>query len=228
MFHRQYMHAMLMDSAVGQRGAGQPAKLVVNHKVTGLDVDAGTITFANGAMATHDVIIGADGIGSAVRSLLGIKVEKRAASWSCLHTNVDTDEVVKLGLVDYSKNNAIEYWGGYESPDTADCHYKIVLSPCNGGKLLSYYCFFPREAGDFQNQSWDEAATLEELLAPYPTLDRQVFKHLEIGYEIRPWRLWKHDPYPFWQKGLVAIIGDAAHPVFDPDSQSKRIHIDKS
>jgi hypothetical protein len=33
MFHRQYMHRMLMDSAVGPQGEGIPAKLVVNHKV---------------------------------------------------------------------------------------------------------------------------------------------------------------------------------------------------
>lgn len=33
MFHRQYMHKMLMDSAVGEHGAGKPAKLIVNHKV---------------------------------------------------------------------------------------------------------------------------------------------------------------------------------------------------
>lgn len=35
MFHRQYMHRMLMDSALGQHGKGVPAKLVVNHKVLG-------------------------------------------------------------------------------------------------------------------------------------------------------------------------------------------------
>lgn len=33
MFHRQYMHAILMDSAVGEEGEGTPAKLLVNHKV---------------------------------------------------------------------------------------------------------------------------------------------------------------------------------------------------
>ncbi|EMD88350.1 hypothetical protein COCC4DRAFT_44191 [Bipolaris maydis ATCC 48331] len=213
MFHRQYMHAMLMDSAVGQRGEGVPAVLKVNHKAKDVNLETGEVTFENGVTAKHDVIIGADGIGSTVRSVLGIKVDKVPASWSCLHTNVDTEEAVKLGLVDYSKNAAIEYWGGYHS------HYKIVLSPCNGGKLLSYYCFFPREAGDFQNQSWDEAATLPELLAPYPDLDRQVFKHLEIGYEIRPWRLWKHQPYPYWQKGVACIIGDAAHPMMPDQSQ---------
>ncbi|CAG9955604.1 unnamed protein product [Clonostachys rosea f. rosea IK726] len=148
MFHRQYMHTMLMDSALSESGDGIPAKLIVNHK------------------AKHDVVIGADGIGSAVRKSLGIEVSRTPATCTCLHANVDTEEAVKLGLIDYSQNSAIEYWGGYHT------HYKIVLSPCNGGKLLSYYCFFPREAGDVRAQKWDEASTVEELLAPYPDLDR--------------------------------------------------------
>lgn len=33
MFHRQYMHAMLKDTALGEEGEGTPAKLIVNHKV---------------------------------------------------------------------------------------------------------------------------------------------------------------------------------------------------
>lgn len=155
----------------------------------------------------HDVIIGADGIGSTIRQAIGIESVRTPATCTCLHTNVDTDKAVELGLVDYSKNSALEYWGGYHT------HYKIVLSPCNGGRLLSYYCFFPREAGDLTAQTWDQEATVEELLAPYPDLDRQVFKHLEQGYEVRPWRLWLHEPYPYWHKGVACIMGDAAHPV---------------
>lgn len=33
MFHRQYMHAMLMESAVSEEGEGTPAKLILNHRV---------------------------------------------------------------------------------------------------------------------------------------------------------------------------------------------------
>lgn len=33
MFHRQYMHTMLKDTAVGESGEGVPAKLIVNHQV---------------------------------------------------------------------------------------------------------------------------------------------------------------------------------------------------
>lgn len=33
MFHRQYMHRMLMQTALGDKGEGAPARLIVNHKV---------------------------------------------------------------------------------------------------------------------------------------------------------------------------------------------------
>ncbi|KAF8865641.1 FAD/NAD(P)-binding domain-containing protein [Acephala macrosclerotiorum] len=213
MFHRQYMHAALMESAVGKEGKGIPAKLVVNHQCSALDTQTGTITFTNGSIVTHEVVIGADGIGSAVRGLIGITPERRAADASCLHANVDTAEAVKLGLVDYSQNSALEYWGGLNT------HYKIVLSPCNGGSLLSYYCFFPREKGDYSNQNWNAESTVEELLAPFPDLDPQVKAHLAIGKDVRPWRLWVHKPYPWWQKGVVCILGDAAHPMMPDQSQ---------
>lgn len=176
-------------------------------KLEKVDTETGEITFENGTKVRHDVVIGADGIGSAVRTSLGVHPDRTPATCTCLHANVDTSKAVELGLVDYSVNDAIEYWGGYTN------HYKIVLSPCNGGKLLSYYCFFPREAGDLRAMTWDQEATLEELLAPYDDLDRNVFKHLEISYEIRPWRLWLHEPYPLWQNGVACIMGDAAHPV---------------
>jgi salicylate hydroxylase len=158
-------------------------------------------------------VIGADGIGSNVRKLIGITVEKRPADSSCLHANVTTEEAVAAGLPNYGLNSAIEYWGGHHTFN------KIVLSPCNGGSLLSYYCFFPREKGDYTGQNWDASATTDELLSPYPDLDKQVFGHLAIGKEVRPWRLWVHEPYSHWQKGVACIMGDAAHPLMPDQSQ---------
>lgn len=92
MFHRVDMHAMLMEAAVGE-GKGAPAKLIVDHRCTTIDVNVGEITFENGFKATHDLIVGADGIGvcsslilpvninlnekSAVRTTLGIIPEKK-------------------------------------------------------------------------------------------------------------------------------------------------------
>lgn len=215
MFHRQYMHKMLMDCALQEEGAGTPAKLLVNHPCQAIDLETGEITFTNGVQAKHDLIVGADGIGSVTRKIIGLNPEKRPAESSCLHANVLTKDARKLGLVDYSLNSALEYWGGQEGKWD-----KIVLSPCNGGDLLSYYCFFPRSAGDYNNHTWGGAdRPVEELLAPYPDLDAQVKAHLAIGIEVQPWRLWVHQPYPYLVKGNVCLIGDAGHPMMPHQSQ---------
>jgi salicylate hydroxylase len=121
-----------------------------------------------------------------VRGAISVHGVKKPADSSCLHANFMTEDAVRLGLVDYSRDSALEYWGGQEGKWD-----KIVLSPRNGGKLLSYYCFFPRELGDYTNRSWGgKDRPVEELLAPYPNLDAQVKAHLAIGIEVQPWRLW--------------------------------------
>lgn len=38
MFHRQYMHAMLKDTAMQEEGEGEPAKLLVNHKASWMEI----------------------------------------------------------------------------------------------------------------------------------------------------------------------------------------------
>ena len=215
MFHRQFMHRMLLDCACQKEGDGTPVKLLLNHSIREIDTAAGELTFANGVVTHHDLVIGADGIGSAVRKIIGITVDKRPSEQSCLHCNVMTEDAVKAGLYDYSVENALEYWGGQEGKFD-----KIVLSPCNSGRLLSYYCFFPREVGDYNSQSWGgEDRPLAELLAPFPNLDPRVKAHLAIGKDIQPWRLWVHQPYPYITKGVVGLLGDAGHPMMPHQSQ---------
>lgn len=144
------------------------------------------IEFENGESVKHDLIVGADGIGSTVRGVLDIWPDKCPAESSCLHANVLAEDAIAAGLADFSKDSALQFWGGQGE------HWdKIVLSPCRGGKLLSYYCFFPREKGDYVHHTWgEEDRSVEELLAPYPQLDAQVRGHLTLGKEIQPWRLW--------------------------------------
>jgi salicylate hydroxylase len=43
-----------------------------------------------------------------------------------------------------------------------------------------------------------------------------LFLHAE---DIKMWRLYIHQPYPYWTKGVVGLLGDAAHPMLPDQSQ---------
>ncbi|TVY46786.1 FAD-dependent monooxygenase [Lachnellula occidentalis] len=212
MFHRVDMHAMLMDSAVGHSHEGIPAVLKVNHKCTTIDHKAGIISFSNGVQAQHDLIIGADGIGSTVRTTLGIVPDRNQSTSHCLHCIISTEDVKRLGLLDLSVNEAIEYWGGQGIE-------KIVYSPCREGQVNSFYCFFPTEIARNPGEGWTHSISVEELLEPFGTLDPKLYALFQNSTDIKPWRLFVHQPYPIWQSGLTCILGDAAHPMLPDQSQ---------
>ncbi|KAJ7731921.1 hypothetical protein DFH07DRAFT_144873 [Mycena maculata] len=66
---RSRLHAELHSLATGNRCPGKPAR-IIEEKITTLDMAAGTITTEGGHTYTGDLIIGADGINSAVRAAI--------------------------------------------------------------------------------------------------------------------------------------------------------------
>jgi salicylate hydroxylase len=147
-----------------------------------------------------------------VRELIGIKPDKKQSTSTCYHCIIPTDRVHQLGLKDLTANSAIEFWGGIGSN-------KIVYSPCRGGEINSFYCFFPTEQSNHHTESWRETATVKQLLAPFPDLDPDFLALLGNSEDIKPWRLFVHQPYPHWQAGRACIMGDAAHPMVPDQSQ---------
>jgi len=162
--------------------------------------------------ARHDLVIGADGIGSSVRTTLGIIPDRKQSTSHCLHCIIATEDVHRLGLNNFAENEAIEYWGGQDIN-------KIVFSPCRQGELHSYYCFFPIELSKNPGEGWTHSTTVEELLEPFGTLDPDLLALFKNSTDIKPWRLFVHQPYPIWQAGRTCIMGDAAHPMMPDQSQ---------
>lgn len=67
------MHTILMEAALSKEGEGIPAELYLEHRVRAVDAEAGTVTFENGKTIKADMVIGSDGIRSAVRPCIGIE-----------------------------------------------------------------------------------------------------------------------------------------------------------
>ena len=148
-----------------------------------IDVDEGRLSFADGAEARADLIVGADGLGSLVREQLlrdgspadsGIVAFRGLAAW---------DREVPAG----------EWWG----PGSV-----AGLLPLSGG-LVYWYVALRGRADGFELQN-----ALHEYSAPLPQI-----VHTTPRDEILCHRLFDRPPAKRWNDGATTLLGDAAHPM---------------
>jgi salicylate hydroxylase len=56
-------------------------------------------------------------------------------------------------------------------------------------------------------------------VATFPTVDPRIHQIMLHSEDIKIWRLYIHKPYPYWIRGRVALLGDAAHPMLPDQTQ---------
>lgn len=212
-FHRIDLHNHLKGVALSQSGEGCPAELKTWHRACKLDPESGKIAFENGAEAVHDAVVCADGIRSVMREQLGVVPEVAPSTSCCYRCIIYADKLRELGLEEFLDNDAIEFWGGDHDKT------KIVLSACSDKNVVSCYCFYPAEKNDLKEDGWNISTTGENLAATFPGLDPRLITLFLNAEDIKMWRLYNHDPYPYWSKGRCTLLGDAAHPMMPDQSQ---------
>lgn len=217
-FHRIDIHRVLKEYCVSEEGEGPACELFLNHKASHVDYGTGLVEFENGVTATADLIIAANGIRSSTKKDLGITPVFRNSDSSCIRVLFDTAQVQALGLKDFANNEAIEFWGG-------ESKFKIVLSPCANNDVISCYCFYKANDKDVKSD-WNNDISLEKLLEACPDLDPELVElFCKVGYDIKQWRLYVHEPLPYFYQASedgtkgVALVGDAAHPMMPDQSQ---------
>jgi salicylate hydroxylase len=207
------MHQVLLKTVQQESGEGTPVKILTLHKALSVDSAAGTITFENGNTFSGDLIIGADGIRSTTRLAIGITPQVEGSTSCCYRCIISATKLHELGLSEFITNNAIEFWGGQKNIN------KIVLSACHDNEVVSCYCFYPTAHNGLSKDGWNISATPQELVDTFPGLDKRLHTLFLHAEDIKMWRLYIHDPYPYWTQGKVALLGDAAHPMLPDQSQ---------
>jgi len=196
--HRGDLHRLLMEAVhANDRQALRPG-----HEFTGLEQDANgvSVSFANGASDRADVVIGADGNASAVRSLLfpgeAPKFNGQVAFRALVPDELVPPTVRQLQMA------------MHPAPKRYLLHY-----PLRGGRIMNLIgC---GQSASWEEEGWAIPATNEEFANAYSDFAPDILtliRNVPPGALFK-WGLRDREPLKTWTLGRVTMLGDAAHPM---------------
>jgi salicylate hydroxylase len=176
----------------------------VGHKLCGLQQqdDSVRLQFADEAgrslQAEADVVIGADGIHSVVRSRVEPADNPRFSGLCAFRCLVPAEAAPEI-----SRRPVQTLWLG------PGRHF--VQYPISAGRLVNVVAIVP--AGDWRDESWTAPGSVADLAAAFDGWDPRVGQLIASARETRRWALFDREPLSRWTNGRVTLLGDAAHPM---------------
>lgn len=196
MIHRADLHGLLFEAVRKQ----YPDAIKTGARCTGFrqsDDGEVTILFADGTAATADVLIGADGVHSAIRQALFGPDRPQFTGCMAWRGLVPMERLPERLRAPIGTN-----WigpGGH-----------VVMYPLRRGELLNFVGIVERD--DWTGESWTDAGSRTECAADFkdwhPDI-HEIIANIDTPYK---WALIGRDPLPKWTDGRVTLLGDACHP----------------
>ena len=152
--------------------------------------------FQDGSEVEADVVIGADGIHSAVRESLFGPDAPRFTGKICYRSVVPVDAVP--GEPPPAEN--VQWLGP---------HGTIVLYPVRRDELINIVCHYDDE--NYRHESWVSRCERAEVLERYAGWHESLLRVFSAGEVWYKWALYDRDPIPEWTRGRVSVLGDSAH-----------------
>jgi salicylate hydroxylase len=189
--HRSDLHRLLSEAL--------PQEIIhLGKRCTGVSSQNGTVglTFADGTSAEADLVVGCDGIRSAVRASVFGGDGPRYAGTMCWRALAPTDALPK----DFH-NQHINQWAGDEG--------FIISYYIRQGKFINFVCVRPQPG--WTEQSWSVPSSVEEMLAAFPRAGESLRRMLSEATSCSKWGQFSGEHAPRWTKGRIALLGDSAH-----------------
>lgn len=198
-----YLHihrADLISAMAGALDDRCPGAVRMATTVTGYGQDEhkAWATLDDGTTVEGDIVIGADGIKSAIRTQM-LGPEKPLFTGNVAWRAVVS--VAKLGR--NAPLPVASVWLGEGK--------HAVTYLLRGGTLANLVGVVERD--DWQQESWTEKGTREQAIADFAGWHPTITTLLEQAEQHYRWALFDRDPLDQWVDGRAVVIGDAAHPM---------------
>jgi 2-polyprenyl-6-methoxyphenol hydroxylase-like FAD-dependent oxidoreductase len=186
---RSDLQAVLRDRVYA---AGVNVRLGLSVRAITTDEQPARAEFTDGSVGEYDLIVGSDGIRSAVRGLLGITTGPQPSGMSIWRVVADRPAELDCAELYY---NGPRYKAGY-SPISADKCYAFLLDTdgvrADFGDKPDWELMYDRSAG--YGGTWGK---VRETIGPDSNVSHTRIEWLLVA-----------DP---WYRGRAIVIGDAAH-----------------
>ena len=200
--HRADLVATLTDLLL----ARQPASVHLNAVCDSYENigDSVRATLASGDILEANLLVGADGIHSAIRrQMLG------------------SDRPDFTGNTAWRAVVPMEKLGDLAPPPTAciwvGSRKHAVTYRLRGGTLANFVGIV--ESDDWTSESWTEAGTKEQVLSDFAGWHPVVTNLIENAEAHYRWALFDRKPLDQWVDGRAVLLGDACHPTLPFQAQ---------
>lgn len=210
--HRADLHAALEQVASDPHLSNPPVDLALDRRVTKVAHSGSSVEVYDmaGTVTRADVVIGADGLHSAVRDCLFGAEPPLNSGDVAYRTVIPIDVITRYSdLAEVFASAELNCWLG---PGRHLVHY-----PMRAGHLLNVLAVAP--ATRATSESWSALGSREELVSTFAGWDDRLLKMLCLAEEVRCWALYDRAPMMDWVAGNVALLGDACHAMLPYQAQ---------
>jgi salicylate hydroxylase len=176
-----------------------PASLHLDHRLTGIEERPSCValSFANGATRQADVVIGADGVHSAIRrAIYGDDSPTYTGQmvWRALPKGSDVPPDV------LEPTGSTQWWG-------PGCH--LVSYYLRGREVINVVT--QEDTDKWVEEGWSIAGDPDEMRASFPNPEPRLKTLLSVVTRCSKWGLFTRPLTTDWGEGRIQLIGDAAH-----------------